>query len=166
MAADAVAIVSGGSIGIGREVARRLAGLSFAIVVVYRDDQRRAERTVEEILGASSAAVAVRADLTDDLDVERLFTETLAVFGGVDVIVHTTTVGAPLLYRYAARYLRRGGTIVSVLTAGGIPAALLQELCDQDITVNGVPPGLEHPGPVHDLTGLIEFVDAWRRRPD
>jgi 3-oxoacyl-[acyl-carrier protein] reductase len=164
-ATDPVAIVTGGSSAIGRDVVRRLASRSYAIVVVYLDEQSRAEAAVEEILAVRGTAVAVRADLTDDLDVERLFTETIAAFGGVDAVVHTTGRGASVLYRHAARHLRRGSAIVSVSTAEQITPALAQQLRERDVTVNGVPPGLEPPGADHDIADLIAFLDRWRHRP-
>jgi 3-oxoacyl-[acyl-carrier protein] reductase len=68
-ATEAVAIVTGGSCAIGREVVRALASRGYAIVVVYLDDQSRADAAVEEVLAAGGTAVAVRADLTADLDV-------------------------------------------------------------------------------------------------
>src|SRR5262245_41475283 len=114
----AVAIVTGGSCELGGEVARRLAGRGFAIVVVYLDDQRRAEAAVEAVFATGSTAVAVRADITDDLDVERLFDEADAAFGGVDVVVDTTSVPASVLGRLAARRLDRDGAVVSVAAAG------------------------------------------------
>jgi 3-oxoacyl-[acyl-carrier protein] reductase len=102
---EAVAIVAGGSHAIGRDVVRALAGRGFAIVVVYLDDQRAAEATVEEVLAGGGTAVAVRANLSDDLDVERLFVESVAAFGGVDVIAYTEP-GIPSLHEQASRHLR------------------------------------------------------------
>ena len=163
---DAVAIVTGGSCAVGREAVRRLASRGYAIVVVYREDQRRAEAVVEEVLAADGAAVAVRADLTDDLDAERLFAETIAAFTDVDVVVNTTVRGASVLYQHAARHLRRGSAIVSVSTAEALPPNLAQELRERDITLNGIPPGLEPPGSDHDVADLITFLDRWRDRPD
>ena len=69
-ATSRVAIVTGGSRGIGRETIDRLASLGYAVVVNYVHDQRTAESTVEAVLGARGAAVAIRADVADDLDVE------------------------------------------------------------------------------------------------
>ena len=86
-----VAIVtdaSGG--GGGRRIARELARRGYAVVVVYLDDRREAEALVDELVGAGVPAATVRADLEDELDVERLFGETNVAFGGVDVVVHTT----------------------------------------------------------------------------
>ena len=130
----AVAIVTGGSSVIGREVTRGLARWGWAIVVVYLEDQRRAEATVAEILAADGTTVAVRADLADDLDVQRLFAESIAAFGGVDAVVHTTTDSASLLYQHAVEHVREGGAIVSVSAAERISRALqmsgLRLVCD------------------------------------
>jgi 3-oxoacyl-[acyl-carrier protein] reductase len=136
--AGRVAIVTGGSRGVGRAAIRRLAASGYAVVVNYLHDQRAAESAVEAILAGHSDAVAVRADVADDLDVERLFAETIAAFGRVDVVVHT--VGSQItatpvaeadvdefdglvrinaratfiVNREAARYLRNGGAIVNL----------------------------------------------------
>jgi 3-oxoacyl-[acyl-carrier protein] reductase len=80
-----VAIVTGGSSEIGRDVVRALASRGYAIVIVYLDDQPLTEAIVEDVLAAGGTAVAVRADLGDELDVERLFAESIAAVGGVDV---------------------------------------------------------------------------------
>lgn len=165
-ATDLVAIVTGGASAVGRDVALRLARSGYAIVVVYLDDQRSAEASVEQILGTGSAALAVRADLTDDLDVERLFTETIAAFAVVDVLVHTTPRGAAILIEHAARHLRRGAAIVSAFPTGPIRPAVAQRLRERDITVNGVPAGFESPRAVHDISDLVTVLDRWRERPD
>jgi 3-oxoacyl-[acyl-carrier protein] reductase len=136
--AGRVAIVTGGSRGVGRATIRRLAASGYAVVVNYLHDQRAAEATVEAILAGNSDAVAVRADVADDLDVQRLFAETIAAFGGVDVVVHTVgsritatplaeadldefdalvrinTRATFIVNREAARHLRDGGAIVNL----------------------------------------------------
>jgi 3-oxoacyl-[acyl-carrier protein] reductase len=133
-----VAIVTGGSRGAGRATIRRLAASGYAVVVNYLHDQRAAESTVETILAGTSDAVAVRADIADDLDVQRLFAETIAAFGGIDAVVHaagsritaTSVAEADLdefdalvrintrstfiVNREAARHLRNGGAIVNL----------------------------------------------------
>jgi 3-oxoacyl-[acyl-carrier protein] reductase len=161
-----VAVVTGGSHGVGREMAGRLASLGFAVVVVYLRDQGEAEATVEEILAAHGIALAVRADLTDELDVERLFNETAAAFGGVDVVVHTARRGYSVVNQRAAQQLRSGGAIVNVSSAEAMPPRLADELRARDITVNGIVPGLEPPGADHDIGELVAFLDLWRRRPE
>jgi 3-oxoacyl-[acyl-carrier protein] reductase len=92
--ADRVAIVTGGSRGVGRATIRLLAARGYAVVVNYLHNQRAAESTVEAIITDKGAAVAVRADVADDLDGQRLFAETIAAFGGIDAVVHA--VGSPV----------------------------------------------------------------------
>ena len=81
-----VVIVTGGSRGVGRETVQRLASLGYAVVVNYVHDQRTAEATVEAVLKARGAAVAIRADVADALDVERLFDQSAETFGVVDAV--------------------------------------------------------------------------------
>jgi len=107
-----VAIVTGGSRGIGREIARALARRGAAVVVVYTGDQIAAEAVVDQILAADGTALAVRADVSDELDVERLFDETEAMLGGVDLVVHGAMRDPAVVDRHAARRLAPGGTIV------------------------------------------------------
>ena len=162
---DAVAIVTGGSCPPGREVARQLASEGYAVVVVYLREQGEAEATVEEILAARGAAVAVRADIADELDVERLFAEAAAAFGGVDVVVHTAMRETAVVNRQAARRLRRGGAIIDVSSSEAIDPGLADELRARDISVNGVAPGLEPPGARHGVADLIGLLDRWRQSP-
>ena len=141
-----VAIVTGGSRGVGGATARRLAAVGYAVVVNYLHDQRAAELTVEAILAGHCDALAVRADVADDLDVQRLFTETIAAFGGVDVVVHTVggyltavpvteagldefdalvrlnTRATFVVNREAARHLRSGGAIVNLSSSAEGPS--------------------------------------------
>ena len=136
--AGRVAIVTGGSRGVGRATIRRLAARGYAVVVNYLHDQRAAESTVEAILAYNGSAVAVRADIADDLDVQRLFAETIAAFGGIDVVVHAAggrSTASPVtgvdldefdalvrintratfvVNQEAARHLRNGGAIVNL----------------------------------------------------
>lgn len=130
---DTVVIVTGGSIGSGRDLSRALAGRGFAVVVVYLDDQHSAEAAVDEIVGRNGTATAIRADITDELDVARLFSETTASFGGVDAIVHTQPAATQLVDQRAASQLRDGGVIVTV---------------DPDLP---------------DITYYVDLLDQWQR---
>ena len=150
---EVVAIVTGGSVGAGREVARGLSGWGWAIVVVYLEHQPTAEATVAEILAAGGRIVAVRADLADDLDVQRLFAESAAAFAGVDVVVHTTTDSTALLYQQAAQHIRPPGAMVSVCTADRVAPEVARQLRARGGSVGRAPPD-----------EVLAFLDRWRRR--
>jgi 3-oxoacyl-[acyl-carrier protein] reductase len=67
------AIVTGASGGIGRAVALRLAKDGFAVVVNYAGNAAKAEAVVAEIKADDRRAIAVRADVANAAEVERLF---------------------------------------------------------------------------------------------
>jgi NAD(P)-dependent dehydrogenase (short-subunit alcohol dehydrogenase family) len=163
--AEAIAIVTGASEEGGGDVARRLARRDFAIVGVYLADQRGAEATVEAVFAAGSTGVAVRADVTDDLDVARLFDETEAAFGAADVVVHATPADGAVLFEHAAGRLARGGAIAAVVPAAMSPA-LARRLRDRDIAVNPVLAGLGagdgRAGPA--VPDAVVFLERWRRQ--
>ncbi len=83
-----VAVVTGAANGIGRAIARRLAR-DGACVVVSDVNAGGAQAVAAELNGehGEGRAVAVETDVTEDGDVARLFDETVAAFGGVDVVV-------------------------------------------------------------------------------
>jgi 3-oxoacyl-[acyl-carrier protein] reductase len=94
--AKKVAIVTGGSGGIGRVVAKRLANDGFAVAVHYSGNATKAESVVGEIKNGGGEAVAVRADVSKVADVDNLFKQTLEAFGKIDVVVHSAGI-MPLL---------------------------------------------------------------------
>ena len=119
----------------------------------------RAEAVVDRVHAVGRTAFAVRADLTDGLDVERLFDETTVALGGTDLVVHAARCGTPVLLRQAARRLSDGGTVLSVVGPGAVAPVLAEGLRARRITVNGLAPGLEPPGPDHDVAELVALVD-------
>jgi 3-oxoacyl-[acyl-carrier protein] reductase len=84
-----VAVVTGGSGGIGRAVAGRLGADGTCVVVNYAGNAGRAATVVEEITGLGGTATAIGADVADETAMVRLFDEVERLFGGVDVVVHT-----------------------------------------------------------------------------
>jgi 3-oxoacyl-[acyl-carrier protein] reductase len=84
------AIVTGASRGIGKAVAKRLARDGFAVVVNYASNAPEADATVAEIKCDGGQAIAVKADVGNAADVERLFGETAKAFGSIDVVVNNS----------------------------------------------------------------------------
>ncbi|MGH9409859.1 MAG: SDR family oxidoreductase [Vicinamibacterales bacterium] len=86
-----VAIVTGGSKGIGLGIARALLDRGMQVVISARD-----ENTLQSALRSLDAGVrahAVRADVRRSADAARLVSESAARFGGVDVLVNNAGVG-------------------------------------------------------------------------
>ncbi|MFB8133608.1 SDR family oxidoreductase [Streptomyces mirabilis] len=131
-----VAVVTGGSRGIGRETAERLAADGYAVVVNYAGNEAEADKTVAAITEAGGEAIAVRADAADETEVAALFDATESTYGGVDVVVHAAGVmalaplvdldldaldrmhrtnirGTFVVDQQAARRLRAGGALIN-----------------------------------------------------
>lgn len=92
--ATRVAIVTGGSRGIGRAVVERLASDGYHVVVGYRENRTEAEAALQVIREADGNAIAIAADVTDETSVVELFDGAEREFGGVDVVVHAAGVMA------------------------------------------------------------------------
>ena len=82
-----VALVTGGSRGIGRACVRALALTGHRVVVNYREDAQAAHAAVAEVVAAGTEGVAIAADVGEAAAAERLFRDAVAVFGRVDVLV-------------------------------------------------------------------------------
>jgi glucose 1-dehydrogenase len=87
-----VAIVTGASSGIGLSVAEALATAGAAVVVNYHSDGGAADDLVQRIEGSGGRAIAVQADVSQEDHVVRLFDQTVAAFGRIDVLVANSGV--------------------------------------------------------------------------
>ncbi|MFF0520834.1 SDR family oxidoreductase [Actinomadura nitritigenes] len=140
MSDQRVAVVSGGSRGIGKAIAAALAARGFAIAVGFQGAASAAARVVEEITASGGRAIPVQADVADEGAVAEMFDAAEKSLGGVDVVVnsagrlvlspiadldldeldalHRTNIrGAFVMAREAARRVRDGGAIVNLSTS-------------------------------------------------
>jgi 3-oxoacyl-[acyl-carrier protein] reductase len=133
---ERVAVVTGGSGGIGQAICRRLAADGMAVTINYAGRPQEAELIVKAISESGGRAIAVRADVADEDQVSKLFDTTEESFGGVDVVVNSAGImllaplsdldladfdrmhrinlrGTFVVNREAARRLRTGGAIIN-----------------------------------------------------
>jgi 3-oxoacyl-[acyl-carrier protein] reductase len=87
-----VAVVTGASKGIGAGIAKSLAAAGAAVVVNYVASKEGAERVVSDIVAAGGKAIALQGDVANKADVDRLFEETKAAFGAVNILVNNAGI--------------------------------------------------------------------------
>ncbi|WP_448113520.1 SDR family oxidoreductase [Mesorhizobium amorphae] len=133
--------MTGSSRGIGRAIAERLAGDGARVVINYLENESRAREVVDEIETKGGKAIAVQADVSNLVDICRLFDEAEAAFGRPDIVVanaataiikplveateqdydrvfDTNTKGVFFILQEAAKRLRDNGHIVVTSTGG------------------------------------------------
>lgn len=138
------ALVTGGSRGVGAAVARMLGRAGAQVGIAYRSRHDEAKRLVSEIEQSGVSAWSHAGDLSDPVEVERLFNRAVDEFGGLDIFVGNAgiwqpdhvpvalmtddqwrgTLGANLdsifyCTREAARIMNDGGRIVLVGSTAG-----------------------------------------------
>lgn len=87
-----VAVVTGASKGIGASIAKALAAEGAAVAVNYSSARSDADKVVTQIRNQGGKAIAVQADVSKTVDVQRLFEETKKAFGKLDVLVNNAGV--------------------------------------------------------------------------
>jgi 3-oxoacyl-[acyl-carrier protein] reductase len=165
---NAVALVTGGSSGIGKAIAQTLAASGARVAITGRD-QRRLSETAKAL-----GVFPIQADVTQEADVERTYREVLKEFGDMDILVNnagfgvfkslvdldtagfdavfaTNVRGAMLMGREAARLFvkRNRGNIVNIASTAGL---------------RGAPNGTAYYGSKFALRGMTECWRAELRR--
>jgi len=90
-----VAVVTGASKGIGAAIAKHLAAEGASVIVNYSTSQVAAEKVVAEILSQGGKAIAVQADVSKKVDIDRLFTASKSAYGAIDILVNNAGIYNP-----------------------------------------------------------------------
>ena len=88
-----VALVTGGSRGIGAAIAKRLASDGASVAITYAKDATAASAVVTEIEAGGGKAIAIQADSVDVRAIQKAVEQTVSTFGGLDVLVNNAGVG-------------------------------------------------------------------------
>ncbi|MGP9679102.1 SDR family oxidoreductase [Halomonas sp. AOP27-A1-41] len=140
MAEQKIALVTGGSRGIGAAISKQLARDGFTVIVNYAGNAEAADHVVQEIESAGGKAQAIQADIADAQAVRQLFDTLETQWGRIDVLVNnagimklaplaqveenavdaqidTNLKGSINTMREAANRLRDGGRIINLSTS-------------------------------------------------
>ena len=140
---DRIALITGGSSGIGAAVARLFAREGAQVILTYRSNSGEAKELVEELSSAGLLAVSLQGDLGREEDVRRLFGEIRDRYGKLDILVNnagrtfnigfqdlteesirrdldTNLVSTMLCSRYASELMGERGWIVNTTSIRGM----------------------------------------------
>jgi 3-oxoacyl-[acyl-carrier protein] reductase len=144
--ANKVALVTGGSRGIGAAVAQRLAAEGANVAITYAKDANAASAVVKAIERAGQKAIAIQADAIDASAVAAAVEKTVATFGRLDVLVNNAGTAIPKAFvettleemdrvldinvrgvfvatQAALKHMNEGGRIIMIGSAVGERAA-------------------------------------------
>jgi NAD(P)-dependent dehydrogenase (short-subunit alcohol dehydrogenase family) len=156
-----VVLVTGAAKRLGHAIALAAAENGAEVAITYRASEREAHATVRQLANYGVDAIAIRCDVTDEMNVHEMVREVASTLGGIDVLVNnaanyetvefekltvqqwdaifaSNTRGPFLVSREALRYLRkRRGRIINMGSLGGLrPWATHAHYCSSKAAVH------------------------------
>ena len=86
------AIVTGGSLGIGAAIARELARSGADVAINYRKHDAEAKQVVADIEAMGRRGLALKADVSNFADAQRMVAQVVETFGGLDILVNNAGI--------------------------------------------------------------------------
>ena len=155
-----VAVVTGGSRGIGAGIAEKLGALQFHVIVNYVANEAKAIEVVKKIENAGGTAEALRFDVSKEAEVAEAF-EKIAKIGTLNVLVNNAGIsedGLILRLKSLAKEIASRNIRVNAITPGYIETDMTQALSEAQrsaITEN-IP--LKTLGSTSDVAELVGFL--------
>lgn len=135
--AGKVALVTGGSRGIGAAIAKRFAALGAAVAITYTSNSGSAEEVVSDIRAAGGKAIAIQANSAKTDEIKQAVAETATQLGGLNILVNNAGVatmapidnftetdfdhllavnvkGVFIAVQEALRFMKTGGRIINI----------------------------------------------------
>jgi len=154
-----VALVTGGSRGIGRAIALELARRGNAVAVNYRSNESAALEVVDEMKSVGGSGIAVRADVGDSDEVVAMFQTVTDRLGPIEILVNNAGIRRD-------RLLARMGpdvwdeVVTTNLTSLYLCTKQAKEVGSRGITVNVVAPGFVDTDMTDDLSEDVKTAAA------
>ncbi|MGE1130706.1 SDR family oxidoreductase [Bacillus wiedmannii] len=135
-----IALVIGGSGGIGQAIVKKLVDNGFAVAVHYSGNKFKADTIVNDIIKQGGKAISIGGDVADEKVMQEVFDIVEGKWGGIDAVINTAGImllssitdmnladldkmyrtnirGAFVISQQAARRVRKGGAIINFSTS-------------------------------------------------
>lgn len=155
-----IALITGGSGGIGRAIALKFAKEGAKVVVNYNKSEDKAIEIVREIEKVGSEAIAIKCDVSKEGEVKEMIEKAVKKFGKIDILVNNAGIvydvplfkktidqwnetfgvnlnGIFLCSKYAYKHMEEGSSIINISSTNGIHT-LSPESADYDASKSAV----------------------------